>query len=85
MGQKKRRGLLITILILLIIILLLIAGIAYLYLFTDLLKTNKQLFFQYTAKLVQEQDAFIDNAVMQYLQRKQSSPHKVLSCIIFLQ
>ncbi len=76
MGQKKRRGLLITILILLIIILLLIAGIAYLYLFTDLLKTNKQLFFQYTAKLVQEQDGFIDNAVMQYLQRKQSSPYE---------
>ena len=76
MGQKKRKGLVITILVLLIIILLLIAGIAYLYLFTDLLKTNKQLFFQYTAKLVQEQDGFIDNAVMQYLQRKQSSPYE---------
>lgn len=76
MGQKKKRGLVITILVLLIIILLLIAGIAYLYLFTDLLKTNKQLFFQYTAKLVQEQDGFIDNAVMQYFQRKQSSPYE---------
>lgn len=76
MGQKKRRGLIIAIIIFLIIILLLIAEIAYLYLFTDLLKTNKQLFFQYAVELVEEQDGFIDNAVMQYIQRKQSSPYE---------
>ena len=76
MGQKKRRGLIIAIIIFLIIILLLIAEIAYLYLFTDLLKTNKQLFFQYAVELVEEKDGFIDNAVMQYIQRKQSSPYE---------
>ena len=76
MKQKKSRGLGITIIIILIIILLLIAGIAYLYFFTDMFKSNKQLFFKYTSQIVQSEDGFIGNQLMQYFQKKNSTSYE---------
>ena len=76
MGQKKSKGLLITVIVLLVIILLLVGAVAYLYFFTDMFKSNKQLFFKYTSQIVQSEDGFIDNQLMQYFQKKNSTSYE---------
>ena len=76
MEQKKSKGLLITIIVILTIIILLVGVIAYLYFFTDMFKSNKQLFFQYTSQLVQNEDGFIDNQLVQYFQKKNSTSYE---------
>ncbi len=76
MGQKKSKSLLITVIVLLIIILLLVGVIAYLYFFTDMFKSNKQLFFKYTSQIVQSENGFIDNQLMQYFQKKNSTSYE---------
>ena len=76
MKQKKNKGLRITIVILLIMILLLVGGIAYLYFFTDMFKSNKQLFFKYTSQIVQSEDGFITNQLVQYFQKKNSTSYE---------
>ena len=76
MGQKKSKGLLITVIVLFVIIILLAGVIAYLYFFTDMFKSNKQLFFQYSSQLVQNEDGFIDNQLMQYFQKKNSMSYE---------
>ena len=76
MKQKKNKGLRITIVILLIIILLLVGGIAYLYFFTDMFKSNEQLFFKYTSQIVQSENGFIDNQLVQYFQKKNSTSYE---------
>lgn len=76
MGQKKSKGLLITVIVLLVIILLLVGAVAYLYFFTDMFKSNKQLFFKYTSQIVQNEDGFIDNQLMQYFQKKNSTSYE---------
>ena len=76
MGQKKSKGLLITVIILLVIILTLVGVIAYLYFFTDMFKSNKQLFFKYASQIVQSEDGFIDNQLMQYFQKKNSTSYE---------
>lgn len=76
MRQKKNKGLFVTIIILLVVILLLLGIMAYLYFFTDIFKSNKQLFFQYTAQLVQSENGFIDNTVLQYLEKKKSTSYE---------
>lgn len=76
MKQKKNKGLRITIVILLIIILLLVGGIAYLYFFTDMFKSNKQLFFKYTSQIVQSENGFINNELVQYFRKKNSTSYE---------
>lgn len=76
MGQKKSKRLLITVIVLLVIILLLVGVIAYLYFFTDMFKSNKQLFFKYTSQIVQSEDGFIDNQLIQYFQKKNSTSYE---------
>ena len=76
MGQKKKKGLLITIIILLIIVVLLGGTMAYLYFFTDMFKSNKQLFFKYTSQVVQSENGFIDNKLIQYFQKKKSASYE---------
>ena len=76
MEQKKSRGLLISIIVVLIIILLLVGIIAYLYFFTDMFKSNKQLFFKYTSQIVQNEDGFIGNQLRQYFQKKDSTSYE---------
>ncbi len=75
MKQKKNKGLVIIIIIL-IIILLLIGGIAYLYFFTDMFKSNKQLFFKYTSQIVQNENGFIEDPLRQYFQKKNSTSYE---------
>lgn len=76
MGQKKNKTIRIIIIVLLVSILLLGGIMAYLYVFTDILKSNKQLFFQYTSQIVQNEDGFIDKQVMQYIEKKKSTSYE---------
>ena len=76
MGQKKNKTRRIIIIVLLVSILLLGGIMAYLYVFTDILKSNKQLFFQYTSQIVQNEDGFIDKQVMQYIEKKKSTSYE---------
>ena len=73
--QKISKGLKATIIIL-IIILALIITFGCLYFFTDLFKSNKELFFKYTAQIVQQEDGFIGDGLKQYLDKKQNTPYE---------
>ena len=73
--QKTSKGLKATIIIL-IIILALIITFGCLYFFTDLFKSNKELFFKYTAQIVQQEDGFIGDGLKQYLDKKQNTPYE---------
>ena len=75
MKQKKNKGLKIAIIILIIIILL-IGVISYLYFFTDLFKSNKQLFFKYAAQLVQTENGYLDDNLIQYLNKKNNTSYE---------
>ncbi len=82
MKQKKTKGIIIT-LIILIIILLLVGIIAYIYFFTDMFKSNKELFFKYTSQITQTEDGFIENQLIQYFQKKQSTAYENSGDITF--
>lgn len=64
MKEKKSKKVILTLII--IITLILVAGILYTYFATDLLKTNKQLFFKYGLQIMSEDDGFFDNRLKQY-------------------
>ncbi len=59
-NKKHNKGLKIAIITLMII---LVIGIAFscLYFFTDIFKSNKELFFKYTAQIVEQENGFIDS------------------------
>ena len=76
MGQKKNKGLLIAIIVILVIIILLVGVMAYLYIFTDIFKSNKQLFFKYTSQIVQNENGFINNQLIQYFEKKKSTSYE---------
>lgn len=73
-STSKNKGLKIAIIIVIIILAL---GITFscLYFFTDLFKSNKELFFKYTAQIVQE-NGFIGDGLKQYLDKKQNTPYE---------
>ena len=47
-----------------------------LYFLTDLFKSNKELFFKYTAQIVQQENGFIGDGLKQYLDKKQNTPYE---------
>lgn len=65
------------IIIILIILIAILGGVfAYLYFGTDLLKTNKQLFFQYLGQMVEQEDGFIDNRLSEYSNKKYTGKYE---------
>ena len=74
-STSKNKGLKIAIIIVIIILAL---GITFscLYFFTDLFKSNKELFFKYTAQIVQQENGFIGDGLKQYLDKKQNTPYE---------
>ena len=74
-STSKNKGLKIAIIIVIIILAL---GITFscLYFFTDLFKSNKELFFKYTAQIVQQENRFIGDGLKQYLDKKQNTPYE---------
>jgi len=62
------------ILIAIVVIILLIIGIiSYAYFATDMFKSNKQLFFEYALHLVGDNNSFVDEELIQYIEKKQSN------------
>lgn len=75
MGQKKSKKILIV-LIILVIILILLVGVAYCYFATDLLKSNKQLFFQYIVQMGDTNgNGIMDNELKQYFEKRKNTPY----------
>lgn len=72
--KTKVVGRLVTIMLLLILIL---GGVfAYLYFGTDLLKSNKQLFFKYLGQVLVVDDGFIDSQLMEYSKKKYTGKYE---------
>lgn len=75
MGRKKSK-LVLAIIIVLVIILILLAGLVYCYFATDILKSNKQLFFEYVGQIGDAENGFIENSLKQYFENRQNKPYK---------
>lgn len=73
MGNSKK----IIVAILIVLILVLISGgvFAYVYLATDLLKSDQEMFFKYFAQITSE-DGFIDGRIKKYNEKKQQNPYE---------
>ena len=74
-SRSKNKGLKIAIII---VIFILVLGITFscLYFFTDLFRSNKELFFKYTAQIVQQENGFIGEGLKQNLDKKQNTPYE---------
>lgn len=74
MGQKKKNKI-ILISIIIVVILTLFIGITYAFLATDLLKSNKDLFFKYITQINDEKQGFIETSLKQYFQKQKNTPY----------
>ena len=74
MKERKSKKVILTLII--IISLILAVGILYTYFTTDLLRTNKELFFKYGLQIMSEDDGFFDNRVKQYNEKTTQKPSK---------
>lgn len=75
MNQKKSKKIL-MILIIMVLIILLVGGIVFTYLTTDLLKSNKEMFFKYLIQMGETENGWIENDLKQYFERKENTPYK---------
>ena len=73
MKQKKSKIIIILIIIVILVIILASFGIAYFA--TDLFKSNKTLFAKYAGQIADENQGFIENALQQYNEKKQSNTY----------
>lgn len=74
--MKKHRGLIIAIIIIAILIVLAVSAFAVIYIFTDIFKTDKQLFAKYATSMVQEKTAFFPEILKEYTTKKQTTPYE---------
>lgn len=74
--MKKNKGLKITIIILAILIILSIIAFALIYVFTDLFKSNKELFAKYAVSMMQEKTAFLTSNLKEYINKKSTTPYE---------
>lgn len=81
MNQKKNKK--IIILIVVIVILILGIGIAYTYFATDVFSSNKKMFFKYLAQTSDEKKGFVNNDVIQYFEKRKTTPYETNGQINF--
>lgn len=74
--MKKNKGLKITIIILAILIILSVIAFALIYVFTDLFKSNKELFAKYAVSMMQEKTAFLPSNLKEYINKKSTTPYE---------
>ena len=74
MNQKKNTKIL-MILIIIVVILILIGGIAIAFLATDMFKSDKDLFFKYASKIVDSKEGFIENDLLKYFEKLDTTPY----------
>ena len=71
--NKKKKIIIISIIV---VVLLLIMGIVYAFVGTDLMKSNKDMFFKYTSQIFDEQNGFLDARMQQYNEKKKSTVYE---------
>lgn len=74
MNQKKSKKIII-IAIIIVLILTILAGVAYAYLETDFLKSNKKLFFKYISQTADSENGFIENQMKEYFEKRKDTPY----------
>ena len=74
MNQKKNTKI-ILILIIILSIVILVGGCLFLFLGTDLLKNDKDLFFKYAMQLGDSKQGMIENSLTQYMNKKNQTPY----------
>lgn len=72
-NNRGKKGLIILIIV--VLILLLILGVTFIFLGTDLLKSNKDLFFKYASKVTDKDIGIIDQNIINYYEKKASTPY----------
>lgn len=83
MDQKKNNKIKILLAIIVVLIIILIALGAYAFLGTDLLKSDKNLFFKYTSQLADEKQGSMNEYLKQYTEKKKTTPYKDNGTIAF--
>lgn len=77
MNQKKKISKKSIIIIsILVVIILALAGFAFAYFTTDILKNEKQCFVSYFAKMFDAKNGFIENNLISYFEKQQNTPYK---------
>ena len=74
--MKSNRKIVMIILILLVVLLMVGVAFAYVYVETDIFRTDKEMFFTYFAQLSSEEDGFVDNRIKVFNEKKQQSPYE---------
>ncbi len=74
MNQKKNTKIL-MILITIVVIFLLVLGIVFVFLATDLFKSDKELFFKYMTQMGDVKEGFIENNLIQYFEKQKTTPY----------
>ena len=82
MNQKKNTKI-VVIAIVLVVILLIGGIISYLYFATDMLKSNKKIFFKYITQMSDNKKGFINNEVKQYFEKQKNTPYETNGTIRF--
>ena len=74
--KKSNKGLIIAFIICFIILICAGGAFAYIYVATDLLKSNQELFFQYLSQVIDEENSFFDKNIENYFDRKEQTPYE---------
>ena len=75
MNQKKI-SIKLIIIIILIILLIVISGFGFEYLKTDFLKSNKSLFIKYATQIADNDNGFIDNDIIKYMEKNKNTSYR---------
>ena len=74
--KKSNKGLIIALIICLVILIGAGGTFAYIYVATDLLKSNQELFFKYFSQVIDEENSFFDKNIENYFDKKEQSPYE---------
>ena len=74
--EPKKKSKSIFIIIIVLIFLISIMGFAYLYIATDLFKSNKELFFQYIKQIGEEKEGWMESNLKEYFKKQKNTPYQ---------
>lgn len=74
--KTSNKGLMIALIICFIILIGAGGAFAYIYVATDLLKSNQELFFEYLSQVVDEENSFFDKNIDTYFAKKEQTPYE---------
>jgi len=74
--MKSSKKIVMVILILLVVLLMVGVAFAYVYVATDVFRTDKEMFFTYFAQLTSEEDGFVDKRIKVFNEKKEQSAYE---------